>query len=115
MINPQIVCIVIGILFAVVKIDFGNNIIWTSLCSIDDMTKYMDMLFLGSTLVDLNKVFLKYIKPIIYIVIIHMCIFPIVFGIIMKQVMFFTIQDIILLPIVLQYILWIYSNNFKKF
>lgn len=101
MINPQIICVMVGICLAIFKIDFSNNVIWDSLYRIGDMTKYMGMLFLGSTLADLNKTFFHYIKPILYIVIVRMCIFPILFGIAMKYTTFFTMQDVILLTIII--------------
>lgn len=101
MINPQIICVLLGGLLGVLKIDFSGNVVWDSLYRIGEMTKYMGMLFLGSTLADLNKRFLNYIKPIVYIVFIRMGIFPITFGFIMKYMKLFTIQDIILLTIII--------------
>lgn len=101
MVNPQILCVLGGLLLAVLKVDFGGNVAWGSLYRIGEMAKYMGMLFLGSTLADLDKTFLDYIRPILYVVIVRMGIFPVVFGLAMKYLKIFGEQDVVLLTIIL--------------
>ncbi|HBN55191.1 MAG TPA: hypothetical protein DD414_00290 [Lachnospiraceae bacterium] len=101
MINPQIVCVVVGILLAVWKIDFTGNVVWDSLYHVGEMAKYMGMLFLGSTLADLNRTFLQYIKPVLYIVIVRMGIFPAVFGVMVKYAGLLDMRDTVLLTVIL--------------
>ena len=84
MVNPQIICV-----------------LWDSLYQVGEMAKYMGMLFLGSTLADLNKTFLDYLKPILYTVLVRMVLFPLLFGLAAKQMGLFDAQDLILLTIIL--------------
>lgn len=101
MMNPQIVCVIGGLLLAALQIDFGGNVVWDSLCSIGEMAKYMGLLFLGSTLADLSRTFLKYIGSILYIVAVRMCLLPIAFGLFVKHLGLLDMRDAILLTIIL--------------
>ncbi len=101
MVNPQIICVLLGLLLAALKVDFTGNVVWDSLYQVGEMAKYMGMLFLGSTLADLNKTFLDYLKPILYTVLVRMVLFPLLFGLAAKQMGLFDAQDLILLTIIL--------------
>src|SRR5699024_5135259 len=101
LINPQIICILGGIILAFLPIQLKGNFIWDSLTSIGDMAKYMGMLFLGNTLADLNKSFFQYIKPISYMVIVRMILFPIISGVILSRLGFYLSDDIFLLILIL--------------
>ncbi len=101
MINPQILCVMGGILLAVLKVDFSGNVVWDSLYRTGEMAKYMGMLFLGSTLADLDRTFLNYIRPILYVVLVRMVAFPVLFGLLMKYLKIFGEQDVALLTIIL--------------
>lgn len=101
LINPQIICILRGIVLAFLPVQLKGNLICNSLTNIGDMAKYMGMLFLGSTLVDLNKDFFQYIRPISYMVTVRMILFPIILRVVLSRLEFYSPDDTFLLILIL--------------
>ena len=87
-INPQTVSILIGIILAMLKINLKGNLIWDTFSGIGSMTKYMATLYLGTTIADVSRESLKFLKPLSFTIVLRMIILPVAIGVCAKLVGF---------------------------
>ncbi|HWR24279.1 MAG TPA: AEC family transporter [Feifaniaceae bacterium] len=74
--TPQIVCVVVGITLGLMRVDLSGNIVWDTLKSVGDMTKWMGMLYVGSVLADMR---LEHLRPALFVLLLRMLLYPILF------------------------------------
>ncbi|OQB24367.1 MAG: Membrane transport protein [Firmicutes bacterium ADurb.Bin182] len=88
--TPQLVSVAAGILIGVLRIDFSGSILWDTLKEVGTMMKLTGMIYVGSTLVDINRESIKYIKSFIFIVVVRMVLYPIAFCYLLSLLPWFT-------------------------
>lgn len=101
LINPQLIAVLLGILLAAWKVDLSNNVAWDALTKVGDMAKYMGMLFLGSTLGDIDKTSLHFVRPTAFIVAARMVALPILAGLVLVRIPLFNHKDTVMLVLIL--------------
>lgn len=87
-INPQTVSIVVGITLAALKINLKGNLIWDTFSGIGSMTKYVATLYLGTTIADVSRDSLKFIKPLSFTIVLRMILLPALIGVCAKLIGF---------------------------
>lgn len=97
--NPQMFCIVAGVLLSFFKVDLKGNLIWDTLTDIGGLAKYLGMIFLGGSVVGLDKKMFSYIKPILYVSLVKMIAIPIAVGAAMSLIPIFDSTEILVMVI----------------
>ena len=87
-INPQTVSILIGVILAIIGLNLKGNLVWDTLASVGSMTKYVALIYLGTTICDVSRESLAFIKPLCFTIVLRLLIFPVVIGLLSRLVGF---------------------------